>query len=150
MRFVNQEQRDMALKRHKHHINNRYIEVYKASGEDFVNVAGGSNNEAQAFLSRGGQVIIRMRGLPYDCTARQVLEFFDSGLNPCTVLDSEEGVLFVKKPDGRATGDAFVLFAQEDDATAALSKHRELIGTRYIELFRSTTAEVQQVTLSLT
>jgi hypothetical protein len=31
----------MALKRHKHHIGNRYIEVYKASGEDFINVAGG-------------------------------------------------------------------------------------------------------------
>lgn len=41
VRFVNQEHRDMALKRHKHHIGNRYIEVYKASGEDFVNVAGG-------------------------------------------------------------------------------------------------------------
>ncbi len=33
----------------------------------------GSNKEAQAFLSRGGQVIIRMRGLPYDCTAKQVV-----------------------------------------------------------------------------
>jgi len=33
----------------------------------------GSNNEAQAFLSRGGQVIVRMRGLPYDCTAKQVV-----------------------------------------------------------------------------
>lgn len=60
-------------------------------------------------------------------------------------MDGEEGVLFVKKPDGRATGDAFVLFAVEDDSAKALSKHRELIGTRYIELFRSTTAEVQQV-----
>jgi len=60
-------------------------------------------------------------------------------------MDGEEGVLFVKKPDGRATGDAFVLFNQEDDASKALSKHRELIGSRYIELFRSTTAEVQQV-----
>jgi hypothetical protein len=41
VRFINQEHRDMALKRHKHHIGNRYIEVYKASGEDFINVAGG-------------------------------------------------------------------------------------------------------------
>ncbi|XP_047119808.1 RNA-binding protein fusilli isoform X2 [Schistocerca piceifrons] len=145
VRFVNQEHRDMALKRHKHHIGNRYIEVYRASGEDFINVAGGNNNEAQAFLSRGGQVIVRMRGLPYDCTAKQVLEFFESGENSCKVMDDEEGVLFVKKPDGRATGDAFVLFAQEEDAAKALSKHRELIGSRYIELFRSTTAEVQQV-----
>ena len=37
-----------------------------------VNFAG-SNKEAQEFLSRGGQVIIRMRGLPYDCTAKQVV-----------------------------------------------------------------------------
>lgn len=61
------------------------------------------------------------------------------------MLDGEEGVLFVKKPDGRATGDAFVLFAKEEDAEKALSKHRDCIGSRYIELFRSTTAEVQQV-----
>ncbi|XKL59479.1 hypothetical protein PGB90_000495 [Kerria lacca] len=147
VRFINQEHRDMALKRHKHHITNRYIEVYKASGEDFVNVAGGNNNEAQAFLTKGAQVIVRMRGLPYDCTAKQVIEFFEAGNEEtsCKVMDGEDGVLFVKKPDGRATGDAFVLFANEEDVTKALSKHRELIGTRYIELFRSTTAEVQQV-----
>jgi len=65
------------------------------------------------------------------------------------VLDGEDGVLFVKKPDGRATGDAFVLFAKEEDAVKALSKHRDCIGSRYIELFRSTTAEVQQVNLSV-
>ncbi|ODN02747.1 RNA-binding protein fusilli [Orchesella cincta] len=144
IRFESLEHRDMALKRHKHHIANRYIEVYKASGEDFLSVAGGNNNEAQAFLSKGGQVIIRMRGLPYDCTPKQVVEFFDSGENACKVLDGEEGVLFVKRPDGRATGDAFVQFQHEDDASNALAKNRESIGARYIELFRSTTAEVQQ------
>ncbi|EDW33656.1 GL11864 [Drosophila persimilis] len=145
IRFVSQEHRDMALKRHKHHIGARYIEVYRASGEDFLAIAGGASNEAQAFLSKGAQVIIRMRGLPYDCTAKQVLEFFTTGEAPCHVLDASEGVLFVKKPDGRATGDAFVLFANEGDAPKALGRHRESIGQRYIELFRSTTAEVQQV-----
>ncbi|XP_018574554.1 RNA-binding protein fusilli isoform X2 [Anoplophora glabripennis] len=145
VRFVSQEHRDMALKRHKHHITNRYIEVYRASGDDFLSVAGGSSCEAQAFLSRGAAVIVRMRGLPYDCTAKQVLDFFASGENSCSVLDGNDGVLFVRKPDGRATGDAFVLFASESDSPKALSKHRECIGSRYIELFRSTTAEVQQV-----
>ncbi len=67
------------------------------------------------------------------------------GENACFVLDDESGVLFVRKPDGRATGDAFVLFEDEEDAARALSKHKEVIGSRYIELFRSTTAEVQQV-----
>ena len=73
------------------------------------------------------------------------LDFFNSGDKPCQPLDGEEGVLFVRRPDGRATGDAFVLFAAEEDAAKAQSKHKESIGTRYIELFISTTAEVQQV-----
>lgn len=141
--------------------------MYRASGEDFLAVAGGASNEAQTFLSKGAQVIIRMRGLPYDCTSTQVvsffpltqnnsfnvfwrksffqLDFFANGDNSCKVLDDSEGILFVKKPDGRSTGDAFVLFAEESDAPVALSKHRESIGQRYIELFRSTIAEVQQV-----
>ena len=62
--------------------------------------------------------------------------------------DESDGVLFVRKPDGRATGDAFVLFAEEEDSEKALQKHKDIIGSRYIELFRSTTAEVQQVTNS--
>lgn len=41
MLFESVNHRDMALSRHKHHIGNRYIEVYKATGEDFINVAGG-------------------------------------------------------------------------------------------------------------
>lgn len=73
IRFCSQEHRDLALKRHKHHMNKRYIEVYEGNGDDFINVAGGSSSEAQAFLSKGAAVIIRMRGLPYDCTAQQVV-----------------------------------------------------------------------------
>ena len=96
-----------------------------------------------------------MRGLPYDCSAKQVvssiiiinaallllwlllqIEFFNNGEEACEVLDEEGGVLFVKKPDGRATGDAFVLFKEETEGDKALLKHKEIIGSRYIELFR--------------
>ena len=56
-----------------------------------------------------------------------------------------DGILFVHHPDGRATGDAFVLFASEQEANMAVCKHKQVIGTRYIEIFRSTIAEVQQV-----
>lgn len=77
------------------------------------------------------------------------LDFFSTGNEPCQVLDGTDGILFVKRPDGRATGDAFVLFASEADAPKALARHRESIGNRYIELFRSTTAEVQQVSVSI-
>ena len=64
------------------------------------------------------------------------------------VLDGEDGILFVHQADGRATGDAFVLFSSDDDVSKALTKHKQCIGTRYIELFKSTTAEVLQVRYS--
>nr|XP_060483298.1 epithelial splicing regulatory protein 1-like [Panthera onca] len=41
VRFVSEEHRDLALQRHKHHMGTRYIEVYKATGEDFLKIAGG-------------------------------------------------------------------------------------------------------------
>lgn len=73
------------------------------------------------------------------------MEFFRNGENSCEILDDESGVLFVHYPDGRATGDAFVMMKSEEEACRALLKHKETMGTRYIELFRSTSAEVQQV-----
>ncbi|XP_059387601.1 epithelial splicing regulatory protein 2 isoform X1 [Carassius carassius] len=142
VRFINSEHRDMALDRHKHHMGNRYIEVYKATGEEFLKIAGGTSNEVAQFLSKENQVIIRMRGLPFTATPQDVLGF----LGPdCPVTDGTEGLLFVKYPDGRPTGDAFVLFACEEYAQNALKKHKQILGKRYIELFRSTAAEVQQV-----
>ena len=62
-----------------------------------------------------------------------------------SIVDGEEGVLFVHYPDGRATGDAFVMVRNEEEAVSALLKHKAMMGPRYIELFRSTPAEVQQV-----
>ena len=54
VRFESELHRDLALKRHKHHLQNRYIEVYKASGEDFLAVAGGkqmhNNNHFACFM----------------------------------------------------------------------------------------------------
>uniref|UniRef100_G3PVF9 RRM domain-containing protein n=1 Tax=Gasterosteus aculeatus aculeatus TaxID=481459 RepID=G3PVF9_GASAC len=142
VRFINSEHRDLALERHKHHMGSRYIEVYKATGEEFLKIAGGTSNEVAQFLSKENQVIIRMRGLPFTATPQDVLSF----LGPeSPVTDDAEGLLFVKYPDGRPTGDAFVLFSCEEYAQNALKRHKQILGKRYIELFRSTAAEVQQV-----
>lgn len=148
VRFVSEEHRDLALQRHKHHMGNRYIEVYKATGEDFLKIAGGTSNEVAMFLSREDQIIVRMRGLPFTATHEQVLNFFSPGeglKETCPVSGGKDGILFVRYPDGRPTGDAFVLFACEEHAQCALRKHKEILGRRYIELFKSTAAEVQQV-----
>lgn len=95
----------------------------------------------------GKQLRLMKNRCCYSMSLRLQLEFFAREPNPCTVLDGEDGILFVHYPDGRSTGDAFVLLESEDEANNALKKHREIMGTRYIELFKSTTAEVQQVEL---
>ncbi|EYC45371.1 hypothetical protein Y032_0431g1337 [Ancylostoma ceylanicum] len=69
-------------------------------------------------------------------------DFFAREPDSCEMM---ENVLFVTRSDGRPTGDAFVQFSDEEQGQRALSKHRQTIGNRYIELFRSTSAEVQQV-----
>uniref|UniRef100_A0A8B9K7Y4 Epithelial splicing regulatory protein 2 n=1 Tax=Astyanax mexicanus TaxID=7994 RepID=A0A8B9K7Y4_ASTMX len=142
VRFINSEHRDMALERHKHHMGSRYIEVSLMTDCCFFLFSSGTSNEVAQFLSKENQVIIRMRGLPFTATQQDVIGF----LGPDSpVTDGTEGLLFVKFPDGRPTGDAFVLFACEQYAQNALKKHKQILGKRYIELFRSTAAEVQQV-----
>ncbi|ELK17089.1 Epithelial splicing regulatory protein 1 [Pteropus alecto] len=144
VRFVSEEHRDLALQRHKHHMGTRYIEVYKATGEDFLKIAGGTSNEVAQFLSKENQVIVRMRGLPFTATADEVVAFFGQH---CPITGGKEGILFVTYPDGRPTGDAFVLFACEEYAQNALRKHKDLLGKRYIELFRSTAADAESILL---
>lgn len=135
--FASQESRDLALKRHRNFLLSRYIEVYKAGLDEFMHVATGSSTEAMEFVSANA-VIVRMRGLPYDCTDTQIRAFFEP-------LKLTEKILFITRTDGRPTGDAFVQFETEEDAQQGLQKHRQIIGQRYIELFKSTAAEVQQV-----
>eukprot|EP00111_Clytia_hemisphaerica_P019117 TCONS_00056438-protein len=145
VRFDCQEHRDMALRRHKHHLLGRYIEVYKGTAQDFLKIAkgpAGAMHAAAVFLTNGGEVIVRMRGLPFDAKISDIVNFF--GQSP-KVYQGEEGVMLVSHPDGSPTGDAFVLFETESEGQVALKKHRENIGKRYVELFRSTRAELQQV-----
>lgn len=114
----------------------------------FMFSLSGTSNEVAMFLSREDQIIVRMRGLPFTATHEQVLSFFSPGeglKETCPISGGQDGILFVRYPDGRPTGDAFVLFACEEHAQCALRKHKEILGRRYIELFKSTAAEVQQV-----
>ncbi|EYC45358.1 hypothetical protein Y032_0431g1331 [Ancylostoma ceylanicum] len=72
VRFKTPEMRELALKRHRHFLLSRYIEVYKATPEEFLHVAAGSSSEAVNFVSTGAAMIVRMRGLPYDCSEQQI------------------------------------------------------------------------------
>lgn len=72
--------------------------------------------------------VVRLRGLPFDCTEADIAEFFH-GLD---IVD----VLFVHK-HGKVTGEAFCVLAYPLQVDFALQKNRQNIGRRYVEVFRS-------------
>ncbi|VDK43310.1 unnamed protein product [Taenia asiatica] len=76
IRFTSREQRDFALRKHKHHMNQRYIEIYAAQSDEFVAVAQGETQEAEVYLGKfttPSQSLLRMRGLPYLVSAEEIV-----------------------------------------------------------------------------
>lgn len=66
-------------------------------------------------------------GLPYNCGETEVEEFFAPlKLVNCQVLYNN---------NGRHTGEADAYFESFVDAQEAMKKHKEKMGSRYIELF---------------
>jgi len=78
-------------------------------------------------LQPSGFPVVRLRGLPFNCTDIDIIKFF-AGLD---VVD----VLLVNK-SGRFTGEAFVVFASPMQADLALNRDRQNMGRRYVEVFR--------------
>ena len=77
--------------------------------------------------------VVRLRGLPYSATEADVRAFLDgvqlSGSADCIVL--------AHSLNGRPTGEAYVELADEQALTLAMTRHKEVMGTRFIEVFNS-------------
>lgn len=78
---------------------------------------------------------IRLRGLPFQATTQDILEFFKE------YKPIETSAILTYRGDGRATGEGYVAFKNAADAKAAMTLHRSMIGSRYIELFISNKEE---------
>ncbi|KAJ6828193.1 G-rich sequence factor 1 [Iris pallida] len=76
--------------------------------------------------------VVRLRGLPFDCTDTDILDFF----NGLQILD----ILFVQK-GGRFSGEAFCVLAHALQVDLAIQRNRQNMGRRYVEVFRSTKQE---------
>uniref|UniRef100_A0AC34QP99 RRM domain-containing protein n=1 Tax=Panagrolaimus sp. JU765 TaxID=591449 RepID=A0AC34QP99_9BILA len=80
---------------------------------------------------------VRLRGLPYAAKEPEIRQFFD-GLNV-------DEVQIITGHDGRASGEAFVGFATTNDADQAMSRDKNKVGTRYVEVFRVTEPEFARI-----
>ncbi|KAL5106693.1 Epithelial splicing regulatory protein 1 [Taenia crassiceps] len=89
------------------------------------------------------QIVVRVRGLPYATKKPDIVKFFKEV--DAEILNGENGIFFATHADCRPTGDAFVLFVDNTDADRALTRHRNYLGQRYVELFKASPSEAVQV-----
>ncbi|WIA39493.1 hypothetical protein OEZ86_005591 [Tetradesmus obliquus] len=139
-----------------------------------------------------GVAVLRLRGLPFNATHSDIVQFFEGfnvrdvlitrtygkangqayvaidaaqapkafaelnnkfmgkryvevfGSNVSDMETARRIIHLARHPDLRPTGEAYVALQTESELLAALKKHKSSMGKRYIEVFPSCTAEMQQ------
>ena len=134
-----------ASKRDRMSLGSRYIEVYKCTKADLATYL---SNRAQMHasllgMSAGGvptgpEYFIKVRGLPFTAREPEVVAFFaKAGVVP-------QGVSLVYNSRDQPNGECYVELASADDLSRGLTLHRDTMGHRYVELFRTTRTEAMQ------
>lgn len=84
-------------------------------------------------------IVIKMKGLPFEATAKDIKSFFQG-------LHLREGDIHLAAyKDGKAAGIAFAVFHNDEDARKAMFKNGKYMGKRYIELFLSSSTEMNSM-----
>uniref|UniRef100_A0A8C6STP5 RRM domain-containing protein n=1 Tax=Neogobius melanostomus TaxID=47308 RepID=A0A8C6STP5_9GOBI len=83
------------------------------------------NRRASAFGKEERQLLLR--GMPFAATEKDVRKFFAG-------LAVDEVVLF-QNNRGQNNGNGLVTFASKEDASNGLKRHKEYIGTRFVEVY---------------
>ncbi|XP_002192774.6 G-rich sequence factor 1 [Taeniopygia guttata] len=120
-----------ALEKHLRYMGPRYVKVFEVHDSDVEGLLQSLRDESQA-MSDG---VVLLRGLPFTSTEEDIADFF-SGLK---ITD----IAFIYRGD-RRTGEAFVQFATPEMAAKALLRHREYMGSRYIEVYVSRKHQMQR------
>lgn len=88
----------------------------------------------------GPSNVLRLRGLPFSAQKEDIVRWFeDVQITP--ILPDNVHII---TDYGRPTGVALVEFATPQDAQAAAAKDKQMMGTRYIEVFPSSREELQR------
>ncbi|CAK9187007.1 unnamed protein product [Ilex paraguariensis] len=155
--FAGPMQAEIALQRDRQNMGRRYVEVFRCKKQDYyhavageVNYEGIYDNDFQGSPppSRSKKFhdkdqmeyteILKLRGLPYSATKSAIVKFFgDFKL-------ADDKIHIACRPDGKATGEAYVEFASAEEAKKAMCKDKKMIGSRYVELFPSTPDEARR------
>eukprot|EP00667_Euglena_gracilis_P013733 EG_transcript_14181 len=95
--------------------------------------AGFAGGFAGGFGGAGGDFVVRLRGLPFRATEADIVAFF-AGLNVAQSVIVFSG--------GRPSGEAYVELRDKLSFDGALQRNRQLMGSRYIEVFPASRVEM--------
>ncbi|XP_074048704.1 heterogeneous nuclear ribonucleoprotein H2-like [Macrotis lagotis] len=99
----------------------------------YLGMSGHSYGDNWSDIQSSAGHFVHIRGLPYKATENDIYEFF----SPLKLV----GAYIEIGPNGKVTGEANVEFATHEDAMAAMSKDKEYMQHRYIELFLNSAAK---------
>ncbi|CBI37648.3 unnamed protein product, partial [Vitis vinifera] len=134
--FAGSMQADFALQRDRQNMGRRYVEVFRCKKQDYYHAVASERFSDKDQMEH--TEILKLRGLPFSVKKSQILEFFgDFELG-------DDKVHIACRPDGKATGEAYVEFASAEEAKKAMGKDKMTIGSRYVELFPSTPDEARR------
>ncbi|OAY60992.1 heterogeneous nuclear ribonucleoprotein H isoform X1 [Manihot esculenta] len=155
--FAGSMQVEFALQRDRQNMGRRYVEVFRCKRQDYYNAIAAEVNyegiydtdyhgspppsKAKRFSDKDQLEytdILKMRGLPFSVKKPEIIEFFKE------FKLVEERIHIACRPDGKATGEAYVEFVSVEEAKRAMSKDKMTIGSRYVELFPSTPDEARR------
>ncbi|KAM3922764.1 RNA-binding protein 12 isoform 1-T2 [Leptodactylus fuscus] len=151
-----------ALKRNRMLLGQRFVEVTPASERQWV-MSGGhvgkhggghhgalhmmpqsmgrnkSPSRRQRSRSRSPHergFCIYLKGLPYEAENKHVIDFFKK-------LDIiEDSIYIAYGPNGKATGEGFLEFRNENDYKTALNRHKQYMGNRFIQVHPVTKSQM--------
>lgn len=103
----------------------------------------GRSSQAEEGVTQRGRnlrsTILRLRGLPFRVSTAGIVDWFHEGLEFANPLTPD--CVHIVADYGRPSGTAFVEFTTHEDAEIAMGKDRQMMGTRYIEIFESSVEE---------
>uniref|UniRef100_A0A8D0CJQ2 RRM domain-containing protein n=1 Tax=Scleropages formosus TaxID=113540 RepID=A0A8D0CJQ2_SCLFO len=85
--------------------------------------------------------IVQAKGLPWSCTAEDLLVFFSE----CKIRGGVNGIHMIHNKHGQPSGKAFIELQCKEDVRRALRKNMHYLGHRYVEVQEVTDSDAENI-----